>query len=64
MRAWERAQAKHRRMTIERDEQIFELAKKGYTYTSIAAEVGCSVPTVSKVIKDALYLRAVQSAGH
>lgn len=44
-------------MTIQRDEQIFELAKQGYTYTAIAAEVGCAVVTVSKVIKDALYLR-------
>lgn len=44
-------------MTIDRDERIFDLAKKGYSYTAIAAEVGCSTSTVSKVIKDALYLR-------
>ena len=44
-------------MTIDRDEKIFELAKKGYTYRAIAKEVGCVENTVAKVIRDALYLR-------
>lgn len=57
MRYSEYRKHKNRRMTIDRDEKIFELAKKGYTYRAIAKEVGCVENTVAKVIRDALYLR-------